>query len=375
MHDNQPPVPYGPPPPGQQPPYGPPSPGQQPPYGPPQGQPPEYGPPLQGQPPQYGMPYQPGPYAQGQYGAPVPRPPWFVPAPRGTRYDHLARNPLNAWWRQVVGTLLVALAFFGTAVFVVLAGVIVATLAGIPTPMTQERMFGDPVFGLAVTLLSIAAVLPLVYGTVAVIQRRPPGTLSSVLGRLRWRWMTECAAIGVVALVLGQAALWVAYVVTGEDTSELLGWRGWGGFLPALVVIVLLVPFQAAAEEYIFRGWLLQAFGAYIRSPWPGIVVGSAGFAALHAYTDWGILDVFSFGVLMGWLAVRTGGLEAPIAMHVVNNTLVFALSAAAADLDDALKQGAVPWQSLVGTVVQLSVFAFGVLWLARKRAINTVSG
>ncbi|GAA2803779.1 CPBP family intramembrane glutamic endopeptidase [Nonomuraea dietziae] len=118
-------------------------------------------------------------------------------------------------------------------------------------------------------------------------------------------------------------------MATGENTSELLGWKGWSGFLPALVVIVLLVPFQAAAEEYIFRGWLLQAFGAYIRSPWPGIVLGSAGFAALHAYTDWGILDVFSFGVLMGWLAVRTGGLEAPIAMHVVNNTLAFAISAA----------------------------------------------
>ncbi|MEV4061856.1 CPBP family intramembrane glutamic endopeptidase [Nonomuraea dietziae] len=360
MHDNQPPTPNGPSPLGRQPAYGP----------PPQARPP-YGAPPPGQQP----PYQPGPYAQGPYGAPTPRPSWFVQAPTGTRYDHLARNPLNAWWRQVVGTLLVALAFFGMAVFVVVAGAIVAAIAGIPAPMTQEQLFGDPVFSLTVTLLSIAAVLPLVYGTVAVIQRRRPGTLSSVMGRLRWRWLMECAGIGVVALLLGQAALWAAYVATGENTSELLGWKGWSGFLPALVVIVLLVPFQAAAEEYIFRGWLLQAFGAYIRSPWPGIVLGSAGFAALHAYTDWGILDVFSFGVLMGWLAVRTGGLEAPIAMHVVNNTLAFTISAAAGDLDDALRQGAVPWQSLAGTVVQLSVFAFGVLWLARKRAIATVSG
>ncbi|MFE3448615.1 CPBP family intramembrane glutamic endopeptidase [Nonomuraea sp. NPDC059194] len=343
MHDNQPPVPHGP-------------------------QPPPHGP----QP--YGAQYAPAPYPQGQYGMLPPKPPWFVPAPSGTRYDHLARNPLNAWWRQVVGTLVVATAFFGMALFVVLAGLVVASVLGMPTTLSEQQLFGDPVFGLAVTLLSIAGVLPLVYGTVALFQRRPPGTLSSVAGRIRWGWLARCAGVGVVAMILGQGALYLAYVVTGENTSELLGWKGWATFLPAFAVILVLVPFQAAAEEYIFRGWLLQAFGAYVRSPWPGIVLGSAGFAALHAYTDWGILDVFSFGVLMGWLAVRTGGLEAAIAMHVVNNTVAFSISAAAGELDKAMQQGAVPWQSLVGTAVQLSVFAVGVLWLARKRAINTVS-
>jgi hypothetical protein len=75
----------------------------------------------------------------------------------------------------------------------------------------------------------------------------------------------------------------------------------------------------------------------------------------------------------MGWLAVRTGGLEAPIALHVVNNVLAFLPSAAAGNLDQALRQGSVPWQSLAGTVVQLIVFAGIVLILARKWAIQTV--
>ncbi|MGV9303529.1 MULTISPECIES: CPBP family glutamic-type intramembrane protease [unclassified Nonomuraea] len=337
MHDNQPPAPYG----------------AQPPYGP---------------------QYQPGPYPQAMYGTPPPKPAWFVPAPPGTRYDHLARNPLNAWWRQVVGTLFVAACFFGVAVLVVVAGTVVAVIAGIPAPMAGEQLFGDPVFTLAVTLLSIAGVLPLVYAAVALFQRRPPGTLSSVVGRLRWGWLARCTGVAVAALVLGQGALYVAYAVTGQNTSDLFGWKGWAAFVPGFVVILLLVPFQAAAEEYIFRGWLLQAFGAYVTSPWPGIVLGSAGFTALHAYTDWGILDVFSFGVVMGWLAVKTGGIEAPVAMHVVNNVFAFSLSSAAGDLEDAMRQGSVPWQSLTGTVVQLSVFALGVLWLTKKRAIATVS-
>lgn len=311
-------------------------------------------------------------YPPVQYGAPRP---WFAPTPPGARYDHLARNAANNWWRPVVGSVIVGMGFFVIGLFVILVGAFVAAIVGIPATLRPDRLFGDPVFSLAVLLLSIAAVLPLVYGVAALVQRRRPGTLSSVAGRLRWSWLWQCVGVAVVAMLLGQTALVVTYVVTGVDTSTLFGWKGWSQFVPGLVVIVLLVPFQAAAEEYVFRGWVLQAFGAYLNSPWPGILLGSAGFAALHAYTDWGIVDVFGFGVLMGWLTIRSGGLEAAIAMHVVNNTVAFTAAAAAGQVENALKQGAVPWQSLVGTLVQLSVFALGVLYLAKKRSIRAFSG
>jgi ascorbate-specific PTS system EIIC-type component UlaA len=94
----------------------------------------------------------------------------------------------------------------------------------------------------------------------------------------------------------------------------------------------------------------------------------------MHAYIDWGIVDVFTFGALMGWLAVRTGGLEAAIALHLVNNVLAFGLSGAAGALKEALEQGSVPWQGLSGTVVQLGAFGIAVVILARSRGIATLS-
>ncbi|MFC4587459.1 CPBP family intramembrane glutamic endopeptidase [Sphaerisporangium corydalis] len=317
-------------------------------------------------------PYYPG--AQPWQGPPAPAP-RVVPAPPGTRYDHLARTPEYRRWRTVVGTVVVAVAFVGSAYVVLLAAWIVALILGVRIIADGgERLFGDPVFEVAVLLLSIAVVLPAVYLTAWLVQRRPPGTLSSVLGRLRWRWLLTCVGVALVALVLGQTAMVGTYAVTGEDLGGLFGWVGWGRFLSGAVVIVLLVPFQAAAEEYVFRGWLLQAFGAFFTTPWPGILLGAAAFTSLHAYTDWGIIDVFSFGALMGWLAVRTGGLEAPIALHTVNNLVSFLPSAAAGELGDALRQGAVPWQALSGTVVQLGFFAVVVVIIAQKRAIPTVS-
>ncbi|WP_203990667.1 CPBP family intramembrane glutamic endopeptidase [Sphaerisporangium rufum] len=297
------------------------------------------------------------------------------PAP-GTRYDHLARTPVNHWWRPVVGTVMVAAAFVGVGLLVIFVGILIATFLGIPLAMQEgsDRIFDEPVFELAVLLLSIALVLPLVYLTAWLVQRRPPGTLSSVLGRLRWRWLLVCLGFALIALILGQGAMIATYAATGEDMSGMFGWVGWSRFLPGLVVILLVVPFQAAAEEYVFRGWVLQAFGSYVRSPWPAILIGAAAFTAMHAYTDWGIIDVFSFGVLMGWLAVRTGGLEAPIALHVINNVLSFLPAAASGELGDALKQGAVPWQSIVGTVVQLGFYTIVIAIIARKRAIPTLS-
>lgn len=312
-------------------------------------------------------PYQPPPM-------PV-REPWFLPMPKGARYDHLAKVGDRGPWREIVGTILVAIAFFVVGAVVIFIGAVLARIFGIPAPLRPDQLFGDPVFSLVVMLLSIAAVLPAVFGTVMLVQRRRPGSLSSVAGRLRWPWLLRCFGLAVTALALGQAAQAAAMMVTGQQVTDMFGWAGWRAFLPSLIAIVLLVPFQAAAEEYIFRGWILQAFGAHLRNPIWGILLGSALFASLHGYTWVGLVDVFCFGALMGWLAVRTGGLEAPIALHVTNNILAFGLSAAAGQLDKALQQGEVPWQALAGTVVQLGAFAVGVLYLAKKRSVGTVSG
>ncbi len=315
------------------------------------------------------------PYGQPPSPYPHPRPPWFMPTPPGLRYDHLARNAARQPWQPVVGTIAVGIAFFVVGLVVLVAGVTLAAFTGLPRPIGDNGQFtGDPVYSMVLLLLSIAAVLPLVFGAAALIQRRRPGTLSSVAGRLRWSWLAQCMVVAVVALALGQGAQYLALSAAGLNTSDMLGWAGWAGFLPALIVIVLLVPFQAATEEYLFRGWFIQAFGTYVRNPVWSILLGSLLFASLHGYTWAGLLDVFSFGVVMGWLAVRTGGLEAPIAMHVSNNMLAFGLSAAAGDLNKALQQGEVPWQSLAGTVVQLGAFTFGVLYLSKKRSISTVS-
>ena len=47
----------------------------------------------------------------------------------------------------------------------------------------------------------------------------------------------------------------------------------------ALVIILVLTPFQAAAEEYVFRGFLAQILGSWVRFAPVAIIVPTAIFA------------------------------------------------------------------------------------------------
>ncbi|WIB13968.1 CPBP family intramembrane glutamic endopeptidase [Curtobacterium sp. MCPF17_052] len=82
-----------------------------------------------------------------------------------------------------------------------------------------------------------------------------------------------------------------------------------------ILLVVLLVPFQAAAEEYVFRGFLMQTIGSWIPVRAVGavvaVVVSTVLFAVLHVpngYNVWGILDVGSFGLVAAVIVLRTGG-------------------------------------------------------------------
>lgn len=80
-----------------------------------------------------------------------------------------------------------------------------------------------------------------------------------------------------------------------------------------------LTLFQCAGEEIYFRGWV-QPMLARGWGVWPGLVVTSLLFAALHVFAGvrapLSLLNVFLAGGLFGLLAVRTGGLMAPVAAH-----------------------------------------------------------
>ncbi|MFC7846414.1 CPBP family intramembrane glutamic endopeptidase [Streptomyces sp. NPDC001046] len=280
------------------------------------------------------------------------------------RLDHATGR--HRWWRPPTGALLFLVTYV-LAVLVLVAGSYVFGLAaGLP-----ETADGDPDLGplgqTAVDLVSLAVALPLVLLVVLWPGRRPVGTVSSVTGRLRAGWLARCLPVALLPVLLLTATAFLLPGPEGDGGSDT--WVGWRSFLLSMTVLVLLVPFQAAAEEYVFRGWLTQAVGAFVRSPWIALLPQALLFAAAHGWgTPWGFAGLLVNGLVAGWLTVRTGGLEAAVALHVMNNLFAFGASAAiVGGLSSEETAADMPWQLTLVSVAADLLYAALVLRLARR--------
>ena len=296
-----------------------------------------------------------------------PAPTAQSPRPPGVRYDHLARTPNRRWYRAPLGfVLLVVLGCMVLPVLVSLGVFLLATTIGLQ--LDPEGAL-PPAWSEAETLLAIAAMLPALLIVVWLVEgRRRWGTLSSVTGRLRPGWLALCLLPAVI-ITVGAVVVGAALQPT---TTPLVDWSG---FLGVVIVSLLLTPLQAAAEEYVFRGWLVQAFGAFVRTPWPGILVSAALFATMHAgATDsvWGAVDLLVFAIVLSVVTIRTGGLEAAIAMHVVNNSVVSVTSAASGTTESSADYSAYEPTMLALPVLTLVLYGATVMVLARRRGIAT---
>ena len=251
------------------------------------------------------------------------------------------------WWRP-----LVALAFL--VGWYVVTQIVIAVAYFVPIGATQgvtgvtglqdDLASGaldptDPLI-LSLTLVSLVVLLPGVLLAVKIARIGPAGTLSSVRFRVRWRWTLWCLLPTIViAIPMFLLQTWGMFTFDGG-----FGWDhaaiGQSTVSPGMltltiVMVLLLVPFQGAAEEYVFRGFLVQTIASWIPVRIVGVVVAvtvsTVLFAAGHianGYNVWGILDVGSFGLVAAIIVLRTGGMEATVLQHAFNNIMIFVLQA-----------------------------------------------
>jgi len=280
-----------------------------------------------------------------------------------------------AWWRPVLGLVIVALGMIIVAPLVLMpvlaAGVAVEGgpfLARFEKAATLQTV--DPAALLYVNLVLGSMVL-VTWFVMRVLHRMRPRWLASVRPRLRWRFLFACLGLAVVALVV---QVLVGSALPGNDEGVGGHLNHLSGTTVALALIVLFTtPLQAAGEEYVFRGYLQQAFGALLRSKWAAIVISATLFALAHGAQNFPLFfDRFFFGFIAAWLAIRTGGLEAGIAMHVLNNFLAFGLALSFGNLTSTLTVSHVGWWNIVLTLTQSGVYALLVVWLAKKMNVET---
>jgi membrane protease YdiL (CAAX protease family) len=281
-------------------------------------------------------------------------------------YHRLARSvPGYRWWKPLV-TGLIALGIFIGFTIVLVVLLLVSTVAFpevrpvITKLITTGQIDNRLPLVLAFSLSSIAVILPSVWLARLAMGPRPVGLLSSIAGRLRWRWMARL--ILPVVIAYGGSTLFSVVLLpllTGEPVPQAtVSSNTW----IVVLVAVLLVPLQATAEEFLFRGYLAQTIGGWLKHPLFAILLPVPLFTIGHQYDVWGLIDVSVFAIVAGWLTWRTGGLEAAIVAHVVNNTVIFVIGAFGL-VDVNSKSGS-------GLDVGISALTLGLFaWLALRAA------
>ena len=190
-----------------------------------------------------------------------------------------------------------------------------------PDFYTQAMGYGW-VEGVAIVNLGIAMAIPITLAVYRWLDHRPPRWLMSVQPGMRWRYLIGCLVAG--ALVLNGIYL-LAHLGQGLPYNPPR--RAWLWVL----LVVLTSPLQAAGEEFLFRGYLLQSFGALLRNRWLALGGSALLFALVHGQQNiWLFVDRLGFGLLAGALVLWTGGLEAGIGLHVANNVSSFCYAIAA---------------------------------------------
>ncbi|GAB4000280.1 hypothetical protein GCM10028771_36190 [Nocardioides marmoraquaticus] len=286
-------------------------------------------------------------------------------------YALLLRGPgPRPWLRPLAGVVLLAL-----------GAVLVAPLLLQPLYLVGLRLEGGAVGEVTASYLlyvnlSIAALVPLSFALAWWLHGVRPRWLTSVAPGLRWRLLLACTGLAVVSLFL---ALVVGALLPMGDVTGVEGSGGAGevGSSAALVaaVVLLTTPLQAIGEEYGYRGYLLQAVGAMSGRPWVAVAVSSLVFALAHGTQNPPLfLDRLAFGVIAGTTVVLLGGLEAGIAMHVVNNLVAFGLAIATGSVAEALTVSEVSWWRILVTVTQHGSYLLLVLWAARRLGVRAVA-
>lgn len=295
-----------------------------------------------------------------------------MPPASGGAYADQFRTPDARWWHPLRGLAYLA------ATFVTISLLVYGGAAGIVSAIDDpERLSTDDLSELGSRPGFLIGNLLLAGGMLAAVvavrthPRGSPGHLLSVDGTFRWPLFGTGFAVALAVAVPVSVLYWLA-PGGSADTASLPGgseavWPGTGAFLGLAVLIVATTPLQAAGEEFVFRGYLVQAIGVWTRSRWVGGVVTSLLFALAHGTQGpWLFADRFVLGLAAWWVTLRTGGLETAVALHVSNNLLTLLASAGAGRFEDAFT---VTDLSLTTAAVDVASYVVIVVLAARLAA------
>lgn len=232
-------------------------------------------------------------------------------------------KPDNPFWKYVVGFVVIIMAtFIGNLPFGIAVAVKGMMDGGkIPTAPNELMTMLDA--NLTLFLMMLAFVFTL-GATFLVVRYLHGQTIREVTtGRKKTDWGRIFFSFGLWSIFTIVFTA-IAYFGSPQDFEVNFNL---GRFLILVVVAVLMVPIQTSAEEYLFRGYLMQGFAVLVRNKWFPLLTTSIIFGLMHIMNPEvekiGYISMVYYigtGLFLGILTLMDDGVELALGFHASNN-------------------------------------------------------
>ena len=240
-----------------------------------------------------------------------------------SKYLEVAQQGRNEWWRYLLSFPAIVASWFVVGSIPVVLLMVYVSMDGDPaTNFSGAGFVGVPV--IIEFIVTMSSFIPLLAGTllaVRFIHTRPLKTLFAGEAYIRWgRIFTAAGAWLLIAAVIStiEALFYPGrYVLTFQPVT-------WAIFA---VLALILIPMQTSAEEFFFRGYLLQWMGLRLKNWWLLSLLNGLLFFLPHAANPEMAtnsvligLGYFVMGLFLTLITLRDNGIELALGMHAGNN-------------------------------------------------------
>jgi membrane protease YdiL (CAAX protease family) len=238
----------------------------------------------------------------------------------------------NSFWRYVVMFAIVLIVSNTVGALPLLISLLVKSVSN---PEVYSQLSANPndfsVLGLDPNTGLIIMLFPFIAGLAAFILFVKPlnnRTLKITIngtGRIRWNRFFISAFIWLIL-----SAIYLFLYLNIDPANFSLNNKT-SSLIILSVISLLFIPFQAAFEEILFRGYLMQGFAAILRNRWFPLVMTSVLFGLMHSVNpevrEFGFLTMMPqyilFGLIFGVITILDDGIEAAMGAHTANNAFL----------------------------------------------------
>ncbi len=241
-------------------------------------------------------------------------------------------NGENAFWRYLV---MLAALFAATNTVGGIPLIIAMGIRSAADPQIIARLAENPndlsILGLDPNVSLLTMLFPFLIGLAAFILLIKPlneRKLNHIInGTDSFRW-NRFFISGLVWLIVSAIYLFVYLKI--DPMNFVINNRSLT-LIPLVIISVLFIPFQAAFEEILFRGYLMQGFTLLVGNRWFPLIMTSVFFALMHILNpevrEFGFLAMmpqyFLFGLIFGIITILDDGIEAAMGAHAANNAFL----------------------------------------------------